>query len=150
MSNLNKVILIGRLGADPEVRYTTEGSSVASFRIATTETWKDKGGNKQERTEWHSIVAWRRLGEIAGEYLKKGSLVYIEGRIRSREYDAKDGTKRKVFEIEATDMKLLPSGSGGGGSGGGASYRDQGRAPGASQQHAEPDFIPEVEDDIKY
>ena len=101
MSNVNKVILIGRLGADPEVRYTTEGSSVASFRIATTETWKDKSGSKQERTEWHSIVAWRRLGEIAGEYLKKGSLVYIEGRIRSREYEAKDGTKRKVFEIEA-------------------------------------------------
>jgi single-strand DNA-binding protein len=143
MSNLNKVILIGRLGADPEVRYTTEGSSVASFRIATTETWKDKGGNKQERTEWHSIVAWRRLGEIAGEYLKKGSLVYIEGRIRSREYDAKDGTKRKVFEIEATDMKLLPSG------GGGASYRDERRPSGVSREHAEPDFIPEVEDDVR-
>jgi single-strand DNA-binding protein len=145
MSNVNKVILIGRLGADPEVRYTTEGSSVASFRIATTETWKDKSGNKQERTEWHSIVAWRRLGEIAGEYLKKGSLVYIEGRIRSREYDAKDGTKRKVFEIEATDMKLLPS-SGSGGS----SFRDERRPSAAPQGRTEPDFIPEVEeDDIK-
>jgi single-strand DNA-binding protein len=146
MSNVNKVILMGRLGADPEVRYTTEGSSVASFRIATTETWKDKGGNKQERTEWHSIVAWRRLGEIAGEYLKKGSLVYIEGRIRSREYDAKDGTKRKVFEIEATDMKLLPSGSGGGG---GSSFRDERKASGSPREHAEPDFIPEVDDDVR-
>jgi single-strand DNA-binding protein len=144
MSNVNKVILIGRLGADPEVRYTTEGSSVASFRIATSETWKDKSGNKQERTEWHSIVAWRRLGEIAGEYLKKGSLVYIEGRIRSREYEAKDGTKRRVFEIEATDMKLLPSGGGGG-----SSFRDERRATGAPREQAEPDFIPEVEDDIK-
>jgi single-strand DNA-binding protein len=144
MSNVNKVILIGRLGADPEVRYTTEGSSVASFRIATTETWKDKSGSKQERTEWHSIVAWRRLGEIAGEYLKKGSLVYIEGRIRSREYEAKDGTKRKVFEIEATDMKLLPSG------GGGSSFRDERRPSVAPREHSEPDFIPEVEeDDIK-
>ena len=145
MSNVNKVILIGRLGADPEVRYTTEGSSVASFRIATSETWKDKSGNKQERTEWHSIVAWRRLGEIAGEYLKKGSLVYIEGRIRSREYEAKDGTKRRVFEIEATDMKLLPSGGGGGGS----SFRDDRRMGGGPREPAEPDFIPEVEDDIK-
>ena len=144
MSNVNKVILIGRLGADPELRYTTEGSSVASFRIATTETWKDKNGNKQERTEWHSIVAWRRLGEIAGEYLKKGSLVYIEGRIRSREYEAKDGTKRRVVEIEATEMKLLPSGSGGG-----SSFRDQGKPSGAVREHAEPDFIPEVDDDVR-
>jgi single-strand DNA-binding protein len=139
MSNVNKVILIGRLGADPELRYTTDGTSVASFNMATTETWKDKGGNKQEKTEWHRVVAWRRLGEIAGEYLKKGSLVYIEGRIRSREYDAKDGTKRKVFEIEATEMKMLSSRT--------ASDRDEKTTSGFKKEHADPDFVPEVEDD---
>ncbi|MCX8021162.1 MAG: single-stranded DNA-binding protein [Syntrophorhabdaceae bacterium] len=111
MSNVNKVILIGRLGADPELRYTTESTPVATFRIATTETWKDKNGNKQEKTEWHTIIAWRKLAEIASGYLKKGRLVYVEGRIRTREYDAKDGTKRRVYEIEATDMKLFPTGT---------------------------------------
>lgn len=139
MSNVNKVILIGRLGADPELRSTGDGTSVASFRMATSESWKDKNGNKQEKTEWHSIVAWRKLGEIAGEYLKKGSLVYIEGRIRSREYEGKDGTKRKVFEIEATDMKMLSSRS--------ASDRDERSASGFKKEHADPDFVPEVEED---
>jgi single-strand DNA-binding protein len=139
MSNVNKAILIGRLGADPELRYTTDGTSVATFNMATTETWKDKNGNKQEKTEWHRIVAWRRLGEIAGEYLKKGRLVYIEGRIRSREYDAKDGTKKKVFEIEATDMKMLPSGT--------ASDRDEKTTSGFKKEHTEDGFVPEVEED---
>ncbi len=139
MSNLNKVILIGRLGADPELRYTTDGTSVATFNMATTETWKDKNGNKQEKTEWHRVVAWRKLGEIAGEYLKKGRLVYIEGRIRSREYDAKDGTKRKVFEIEATDMKMLPSGT--------AADREDRPASGFKRESAEDGFVPEIEED---
>ncbi|MBP8625922.1 MAG: single-stranded DNA-binding protein [Syntrophorhabdaceae bacterium] len=110
MANLNKVFLIGRLGADPEVRSTTDGATVAHFRIATSEVWRDKSGNKQERTEWHSIVAWRRLAEIAGDYLKKGMLVYIEGRIQTREYEARDNTKRRVTEIMATDLKLFPKG----------------------------------------
>jgi single-strand DNA-binding protein len=139
MSNVNKVILIGRLGADPELRYTTDGTSVATFNMATTETWKDKNGNKQEKTEWHRIVAWRKLGEIAGEYLKKGRLVYIEGRIRSREYDAKDGTKRKIFEIEATEMKMLPSGT--------APDRDGKTTAGFKRESVEDGFVPEVEED---
>ena len=141
MSNVNKVILIGRLGADPELRYTTDGTSVATFNMATTETWKDKNGNKQEKTEWHRVVAWRKLGEIAGEYLKKGRLVCIEGRIRSREYDAKDGTKRKVFEIEATEMKMMPSGS--------ALDREDKASSGFKRESAEDGFVPEVEDDVR-
>lgn len=139
MSNVNKVILLGRLGADPELRYTADGTPVASFRIATSETWKDKNGVKQDKTEWHSIIAWRRLGEIAGEYLKKGKLVYIEGRIRSREYEGKDGIKRRVFEIEATDMKMIPTGA--------PSGRDDRGSNGFKKEHVEDGFVPEVEED---
>lgn len=115
MSNVNKVILIGRLGADPELRYTADGTPVATFRLATTETRKNKDGTRVDRTEWHRIVAWRKLGEISGEYLKKGRLVYIEGSIQSREYEGKDGVKRKTFEIVATAMKMLSTGAGEGG-----------------------------------
>ncbi len=111
MSYVNKVILIGRLGADPEMRYTADGTPVATFRVATTETWKNKDGTKAEQTEWHRIVAWRKLGEIAGEYLKKGKLVYVEGRIQSREFEGRDGNKRKTFEIVASAMKMLGGGS---------------------------------------
>ncbi len=144
MSNVNKVILIGRLGADPELRYTTDGASVATFNVATTETWKDKGGGKQEKTEWHRVVAWRKLGEIAAEYLKKGKLVYVEGRIQSREFEGKDGVKRKIYEIVATNMKMI--GGGASGEGGGKWKAGEG-APAAAQDD---DFIPEIEeDDIK-
>lgn len=112
MSNVNRVILIGRLGKDPEVRYTADGTPVASFSLATTETRKNKDGTKNERTEWHRIVAWRKLGEIVAEYLRKGSLVYIEGKIQSREYEGKDGVKRRAFEIVADGMKMLGGGPG--------------------------------------
>lgn len=121
MSNVNKVILIGRLGADPELRYTADGTPVATFRLATTETRKNKDGTKAERTEWHRIVAWRKLGEISGEFLKKGRLVYIEGSIQSREYEGKDGVKRRTFEIVASAMKMLSTGAGGGEGGRGPS-----------------------------
>ncbi len=104
---VNKVILIGRLGADPEIRYTPSGAEVATFRIATSETWTNKNGEKEERTEWHRIVAWRNLAKICGEYLTKGRLVYIEGRLRTRNWEDKDGNKRSTTEIEATDMKML-------------------------------------------
>ncbi len=108
MSGINKVILIGRLGQDPEVRYTPDGTAVANFSIATSEEWKDKNsGEKKERTEWHKIVAWRRLGEICGEYLSKGRQVYIEGRIQTRSWDDKDGNKRYTTEIIATDVQFL-------------------------------------------
>ncbi|HOW53441.1 MAG TPA: single-stranded DNA-binding protein [Syntrophorhabdaceae bacterium] len=142
MSNLNKVLLMGRLGADPELRYTADGTPVATFRMATSESYKDKSGVKQERTEWHSIVAWRKLAEITGEYLKKGRLVYIEGRIQSREYEGRDGVKRKVFEIVASDMKMLPTGQGQG------QGQDDRRSFGSPRGPVEDDFVPEIEDDV--
>ncbi len=143
MSSINKVILVGRLGGDPELRYTADGVPVATFNIATSETYKDRNGAKQEKTEWHRVVAWRKLGEISGEYLKKGKLVYIEGKIQSREYEGKDQIKRKTFEIVATDMKML---------GGANEARQAGeeRKPyGESTKplSSEDDFVPEIEED---
>lgn len=107
--SVNKVILIGRLGADPEVRYTSDGIAVATFRMATTERWSNQKGEKEERTEWHRIVAWRRLGEICGEYLSKGKQVYIEGRVQTRSWEDKDGNKRWATEIVALNMQMLGS-----------------------------------------
>ena len=105
--SVNKVTLIGFLGRDPEVRYMPNGEAVANFSIATSESWKDKNGEKQERTEWHSITLYRRLAEIAGQYLKKGSQVYIEGKIQSRKYTGKDGIERTAYEIIGSEMKML-------------------------------------------
>jgi single-strand DNA-binding protein len=108
MTGVNKVILVGRLGKDPELRYTPSGAAVANFSIATSEEWKDKNtGEKQERTEWHRIVAWRRLGEICGEYLRKGSQVYIEGRLQTRSWEDRDGNTRYTTEIVAQNMQML-------------------------------------------
>ena len=107
--SVNKAILIGRLGRDPEVRYTPNGEAVANFSIATDEQWKDKNGERQTRTEWHNITLYRKLGEIAGQYLRKGSLVYIEGRIQSRKYTDKDGVERTAYEIIGNEMKMLGS-----------------------------------------
>ena len=108
MSGINKAILIGRLGSDPEIRYTPSGVAVANFSIATSEEWKDKDtGEKQERTEWHRIVVWRRLAEICGEYLSKGRQVYIEGRIQTRSWEDRDGNKRYTTEIIANDVQFL-------------------------------------------
>lgn len=106
MASVNKVILMGNLGRDPEVRYMPNGEAVANFSIATTENWKDKSGNAQSKTEWHNIVMYRRLAEIAGEYLKKGRPVYIEGRLQTREWE-KDGVKRYSTEIIGDSMQLL-------------------------------------------
>ncbi len=112
--SLNKVMLIGNLGKDPDLRYTGSGVAVATFSLATNESWKDQDGNQQERTEWHNIVAWRKLAEISGEYLKKGRKVYIEGRIQTRSYDDKNtGTKKYITEIVADNLILLdPRGAG--------------------------------------
>lgn len=107
MASVNKAILIGNLGADPELRYTPGGQAVASFSMATTEKFKNKEGEQQERTEWHNIVCWRRTAEIANEYLKKGSPVYIEGRIQYRSYEDKDGIKRYRTDIVAQRLQLL-------------------------------------------
>ncbi len=112
--SVNKVILIGNLGKDPEVRYTGSGIAVATFSVATNESWKDADGNAQDRTEWHNIVAWRKLAEICGQYLKKGSKIYLEGRIQYRTYDDKNGVKRYVTEVVMNEMVMLDSrGSGG-------------------------------------
>lgn len=113
MASVNKVILIGNLGADPETRYLPSGDAVTNIRIATTETWKDKSGEKQEHTEWHRIAFFGRLAEIAGEYLKKGSPVYVEGRLQTRKWQDKDGQERFTTEIRADRMQLL-GGRGGG------------------------------------
>jgi len=118
MRGLNKVMLIGNLGADPEVRRLESGAVVAQFRIATTETYKDKSGNRAEQTEWHNIVVWNKLAEVAEKYLKKGSSVYVEGRIRSREYTDKNNIQRRAFEIVANTFQMLdrkPEGAAGGG-----------------------------------
>lgn len=113
--SLNKVMLIGNLGKDPEVRYTSAGIPVATFSLATSDSWKDQDGNMQEKTEWHNIVAWRKLAEICGEWLKKGKKVYIEGRIQTRTYDDKNtGQKRYITEVVADQMLMLDSAPGGG------------------------------------
>jgi single-strand DNA-binding protein len=106
-NSVNKVILVGRLGKDPEVKYTQGGTPVAKFTVATNEVWKDQNGEKQERTEWHNIVAWTKLAEICGQYLNKGSRVYIEGRIQTRSWEDKEGTKRYITEIRADSMVML-------------------------------------------
>ncbi|MEA2014855.1 MAG: single-stranded DNA-binding protein [Thermodesulfobacteriota bacterium] len=104
---VNKVILIGRLGGDPEVRYTQDGNMVTNFNMATDERWKDKNGEKIQKTEWHRIVTFRKLAEICGNYLAKGRLVYIEGRLQTRSWDDRDGNKRYTTEIVASNMQML-------------------------------------------
>jgi single-strand DNA-binding protein len=136
--SVNKVILVGRLGRDPETRYTGGGQAVANFSIATDETYKDKNGERQKRTEWHKIVVWGKQAEIAQQYLKKGSLIFIEGRIQSREWQDKEGQKRTSFEIVASNFRMLGgradgaaagagggASRGGGGGGGGGDFDDQ-------------------------
>jgi len=108
MASVNKVIIVGNLGADPEMKYTQNNTPVTNFRIATTDVWSDRQtGEKQERTEWHRIVAWGRLGEICSQYLRKGKQVYIEGRLQTREWEDRDGNKRYTTEIVAQTMQML-------------------------------------------
>ncbi len=106
---VNKVILVGRLGKDPEVKYTPSGAPVAKFTLATDESFKDRNGEQQKKTEWHNIVAWNKLAEICGEYLTKGKLVYIEGSIRSHQYEDSQGNKKTAYEIVARNMQMLGS-----------------------------------------
>ena len=140
MSSVNKVILVGRLGRDPEMKSTPSGQTVAKFSIATDERYTDKSGERQERTEWHNIVAWARLAEICGQYLKKGKLVYIEGSLRTDSWDDKEtGQKKYRTEIVARDMKMLDrKGDEGGGGGGYAGSR----APSAGADMVEDDDVP--------
>ena len=114
--SVNKAILIGRLGKDPETRFMTNGEAVTNVSLATSENYKDKSGEKQERTEWHNLVFYRRLAEIAGEYLKKGSMIYVEGRIQTRKWQDKEGKDRYTTEIVVNEMTMLGGKSGGAGS----------------------------------
>jgi single-strand DNA-binding protein len=159
--SVNKVILVGRLGRDPETRYTGGGQAVANFSIATDETYKDKNGERQKRTEWHKIVVWGKQAEIAQQYLKKGSLIFIEGRIQSREWQDKEGQKRTSFEIVASNFRMLggradgaAAGAGGGASrgGGGGDFDDQSGPEdsyggGGGGGHHAPSSGPEISDE---
>ena len=149
---LNKVILIGRLGRDPEVRYMPNGEAVCNFSVATSESWKDSNGQKQERSEWHNVTMYRRLAEIAGQYLKKGSQVYLEGKIQTRKYEGKDGIERTAYDIIVNEMKML----GGGGNDGQQAQSAQAetptpprrQAPAAPAAPAAP--VDDVDDDIPF
>ncbi len=147
---VNKVILVGNLGKDPEVRYMPSGNAVANVTLATTDSWKDKQtGEKQERTEWHNIVFFSRLAEIAGEYLKKGSQVYVEGRLQTRKWQDKNGNDRYTTEIVANEMQMLGSRRGGsaGYSGDRAPAQQQAPAPAAA---AAGSSAPDFDDDIPF
>lgn len=140
MASLNKVLLIGNLGKDPETRFMPNGNAVCNFSIATTESWKDKqSGQKQEKTEWHNISMYGRLAEIAGQYLKKGSSVYIEGRLQTRKWqDKQTGADRYTTEIIADEMKMLGGRGDGGGGGMGGGYNQQGGGDDFNQEYSAP------------
>ena len=140
MASLNKVQLIGNLGRDPEVRYMPNGEAVANFSIATSESWKDKNGERVTKTEWHNIALYRKMAEIAGQYLKKGSQVYIEGKIQSRKYTGKDGIERTAYEIIGSEMKML----------GGNTGTESVQAPPTKQDQTAPVQADNFEDDIPF
>jgi single-strand DNA-binding protein len=155
--SVNKAILVGNLGKDPELRYTPSGTAVCTFSLATTDRFKNKQGEQQDRTEWHNIVVWAGLAEICGKYLTKGKQVYIEGRIQNRSYDDRDGNKRYISEIVANEMQMLSrageQGSGGGsGSGSGGGSGSYGRPASQANEPAgrpeDPPFNPD--DDIPF
>ncbi|VVB51613.1 Single-stranded DNA-binding protein [uncultured archaeon] len=143
---VNKVILVGRLGKDPEVRYTNGGKAVANFSMATDETWKDRNGEKQQKTEWHKVVAWEKLAEIIQKYVVKGQLVYIEGKLQTRKWQDKDGKDRYSTEIVADTLRMLGKGSGGNSNNGDNGHESSaGRSSG--QQHDVPATGPEISDE---
>lgn len=160
MASVNKVILIGNLGRDPEVRYAASGSAICNVTIATSRQWKDKtSGERQEETEWHRVVFYDRMAEIAGEYLKKGRPVYVEGRLKTRKWTDKDGVEKYTTEIVATEMQLLGSregGGGGSGMGGGGDDTPSARPAPAPRQAPAPKPAPkasgfeEMDDDIPF
>jgi single-strand DNA-binding protein len=145
MAGVNKVIIVGNVGRDPEVRYTQSGRAVASFSVATSERFQDKDGQNQERTEWHRVVAWGRLAEICGEYLRKGKQVYIEGRLQTRSWEDKEGVKRYTTEIKADQMVML-----GGRGGDGTSARDSGPPPPETSEFGRPESFQATEDDVPF
>lgn len=147
---MNKVILIGRLGRDPEMRYMPNGEAVCNFSVATSEAWNDRNGQRQERTEWHNITMYRRLAEIAGQYLKKGSQVYLEGKIQTRKYTDKNGIERTAYDIIVNEMKML----GGGGNDGQQAQQAQNGTPPAPPTRKAPAAtaapVDDVDDDIPF
>jgi len=145
MGSVNKVILVGNLGRDAELRYTPGGAAVATLNMATTEVWNDKAGQRQEKTEWHRVVLWGKQAESLQEYLTKGKQIYVEGRLQTRQWDDKDGNKRYTTEIKADRITLL----GGGGGGGRGASMDRG---GAAMSHGadEPPMEPITDDDIPF
>jgi len=145
MAGVNKVILIGNLGRDPELRYTQGGQAVANFTLATTENWTDKSGERAERTEWHRIVVWGKLAELCAQYLNKGRTVYVEGRLQTREWEDRDGNKRQTTEINAQTVNFLGSGSGGGGGSPRAGAGDSSGPP-----DGPPGGPPSADDDIPF
>jgi len=159
MASVNKVILLGNLGRDPETRYTTGGDAVCNLSIATSEQWKDKSGEKQERTEWHRVVLFGRQAEIAGEYLKKGRSVYIEGRLQTRKYTDKDGVEKYSTEIVGDRMQLIGGGRDAGSGGdtefasapqGGGARRESGGGKPASGGGAAKKNVDDFDDDIPF
>ena len=155
MASVNKVILVGNLGADPETRFMPNGDAVANVRLATTESWKDKSsGEKREITEWHRVVFYRKLAEIVGQYLKKGSAVYVEGRIRTRKWQDKEGQERYTTEIEANEMQMLGGRSGGGGAPSGGETEYGGSMPSQSAPRSAPakkaPSFDDMDDDIPF
>ena len=146
MGSVNKVILVGNLGRDAELRYTPGGAAVATLNLATTEVWNDKGGQRQEKTEWHRIVLWGKQAESLQEYLTKGKQIYVEGRLQTRQWDDKDGNKRYTTEIKADRITLL----GGGGGGGRGASMDRGGAPMSHGGGDEPPMEPITDDDIPF
>ena len=150
--SVNKAILVGRLGRDPETRYTSGGQAVCNFTLATDSSYKDRSGERQKKTEWHRIVLWGKLAEIAQQYLKKGQLVYIEGRIQTREWeDKRDGQKRTTTEIVGNEMRMLTSRAEGAAAGAGASAAPSNRSvdadADAGAMHEEPHAGPEISDE---
>lgn len=139
MASVNKVILVGNLGADPEMRYLPSGEAVANLRLATTDTWKDKDGNKQEQTEWHRVSFFGRQAEVCGQYLKKGSQIYVEGSIRTRKYQDKDGQERYATDIRGDRMQMLGSRQGMGE----APPRENGGGGGSARPAAKPAAPPQ-------
>ena len=144
MGSVNKVILVGNLGRDAELRYTPGGAAVATLNLATTEIWNDKEGQRQEKTEWHRVILWGKQAETLNQYLQKGKQIYVEGRLQTRQWDDKDGNKRYTTEVRGDRVVLLSSGSGGGGGSRGGAMRSE-------MPHGEPDAVPELsEDDIPF
>jgi len=146
MASVNKVILVGNLGRDPEVRRMPSGDAMVNLSIATTDTWKDKGGERQEKTEWHRVVMFGRVAEVAGEYLKKGSQAYFEGRLQTRKWTDKEGQDKYTTEVIADRMQMLGSRSGSGGGGGGESQSSV-KSSGSSEFSG---GLDDLEDDIPF